>query len=105
MRFTIILLLVSVVCLGQGKKDIKNIKSYSGPEVFASDTTSLKQTKVDSLAIPIFSTKEVMDFLIRINKKALAIKELELSGDVGYEKLVIELNKIIAEMDKKRKGK
>lgn len=97
MRLTIILLLVSSVCFGQA----------SGDELVMSKDSKKIGTKsiaVDSLNIPVFSTKEVMGYLIRINNKLTALRELELISAKDSEKIVLELNKIIAEMDKKRKG-
>lgn len=105
MRLTIILLLVSSVCFGQPPfKDAYINNQTKGTDTIKS--TSGKLSSADSLALPIFSTKEVMDYIYRIEKVAASIKNLpiRLTGDQEYNQLVTELSAIIKEMDKKRKG-
>lgn len=126
MRLTIILLLVSAVCFGQEpasnpisipddgkvgasnpieiKGDNSKVGAYNPIEV--NDTPKVKAAKLtaaDSLALPIFSTKEVMNYMLRIEKVAASIKNLRLTNDQEYNQLTAELNAIIKEMDKKRK--
>lgn len=122
MRILIISFFVSAVCFGQGQtvlvkdgkkigykaikdttvfQDIKNADMQSVPKV---NSTSGKLSSADSLLIPVFSTQEVYDYLIRINKKLSALLQLEYISKANYESLTAELNKIVAEMDKKRKG-
>lgn len=100
MKFSILIIaiLFSIACIAQDPNHQSKVMPY-----YAKDTTQ-KKVSVDSLAIPIFSTKDVMGYLTRINNKSLAIKELDLSKTEAYDQLVKELNKIIGEMDKKRKG-
>lgn len=122
MRILIISLFVSAVCFGQGQtvlvkdgkkieykalkdttvfQDIKNADMQFVPKV---NSTSGKLSSADSLLIPVFSTKDVMDYLYRIEKVAASIKNLRLPNDQEYAQLTAELNAIIKEMDKKRKG-
>lgn len=82
-------------------QDIKNSDMQSVPKV---NSTSGKLSSADSLLIPVFSTKEVVDYLIRINRKLSALLQLEYISQANYESLTAELNKIAFEMDKKRKG-
>lgn len=96
--FLIIAICFSVVCFGQSKATtITNINEPSEVD------SVLIQKRIDSLNMKVFSTKEVTDYLIRINNKALALKELDFINETAYGKLVTELNKIMQEMDKKRR--
>lgn len=107
MRLTIILLLVSAVCFGQGKPSViptTNSRTISGSIIDDLDSSkTTKPTTMDTLKAPLISILEVQDFLFAINRKFVAMRELDLIKENEYKQLIGELNKIVAVLEKKKK--
>lgn len=110
MRLTIILLLVSSVCFGQG---VSFSGDAPGGQVMTKTGEKIKFTPIrdtipkptimDTLKAPLISILEVQDFLINIDRKLIAMLELDLIKESEFKQLRAELNKVVAVLEKKRK--
>lgn len=99
----IISILFSVVGFGQRLPPHTTTVNIGDTETPVLMTDTTKTPKVDTLNIPTVTIKESMDYLTGINKKLIAMKELNLIADREFNSLVNELNRIVAILEKKKK--
>lgn len=62
-----------------------------------------KPTTMDTLKAPLISILEVQNFLINIDRKLVAMRELDLIKENEFKQLRGELNKVVAVLEKKKK--
>lgn len=60
---------------------------------------------VDSMDMKVFSMRELNEYLSRINTIAASVKNLKQPKSEDYKEIVLELNAISAEADRKRRKK